>query len=138
MLVPGPPSNKHAFISVHDAARACVEAALRGSPAPNGPLEVGGAEILSWQEVADLYGRVLGRRVRPLSTPAPVYGTAARLLAKIAPVPSRTMAMNLYMASTKSAYSNAGGDLIEPATMVTAEDFLRGKAALSSGSTPVP
>jgi uncharacterized protein YbjT (DUF2867 family) len=138
MLVPGPPSNRHAFISVHDAARACVEAALRDAPAPKGPIEVGGPEILSWQEVADLYGTVLGRRVRVLSTPAPVYGTAARLLAKIAPVPSRTMAMNLYMASTESAYPDPGGDLVDPAMMVTAEAFLKDKAAMTPELTPVP
>lgn len=137
MLVPGPPSNRHAFISVHDAARACVEAVLAGGPAPDGPMEVGGPEILSWQQVADLYGTVLGRRVRVVSTPAAVYGAAARLLSRIAPVPSRTMAMNLYMASTDSRYTRPGGGLIDPSTMVTAEEFLRRKAALSPSLTPV-
>ena len=137
MLVPGPPSNRHALISVHDVARACVEAALRDAPAPNRPLEVGGPEILSWQEVADLYGTVLGRRVRVLSTPAPVYGTAARLLARVAPVPSRTMSMNLFMATTESPYSPPGGDLVDPATMMTVETFLRGKAAMAPELTPV-
>ncbi len=138
MLVAGPPSNRHAFISVRDAARACVEAALRGVPAPAAPLDVGGPEILSWQQVADLYSEVLGRRVRVLSTPSPVYRTAARLLANIAPVPSRTMAMNLYMAGTESAYSSAGGGLVDPATMTTAADFLRGKAAMTSGPVAIP
>jgi uncharacterized protein YbjT (DUF2867 family) len=138
MLVPGPPSNRHAFISVRDAARACVEAALRGAPSPAAPLEVGGPEILSWQQVADLYSEVLRRPVRVLSTPAPVYRTAARLLAPIAPVPSQTMAMNLYMAGTESAYSSAGGGLIDPATMTTAAEFLKGKAAMPARAIAVP
>jgi uncharacterized protein YbjT (DUF2867 family) len=138
MLVPGPPGNRHAFISVHDAARACAEAALRSGPAPDAAFDVGGPQILSWQEVADLYAAVLGRRVRVLSTPAPVYAAAARMLARTAPVPSRTMAMNLYMATTESAYPDAGGGLLDPATMLTAEAFLRGKAAISPQLGRVP
>jgi uncharacterized protein YbjT (DUF2867 family) len=138
MLVPGPAGNRHAFISVHDAARACIEAALHRAAAPPEPLEVGGPEILSWREVADLYGKVLGRRIRVMSTPPPVYATAARLLAPIAPVPSRTMAMNLFMASTESAYPHPGGGLIDPATMLTAETFLNRKAAMNPELIPVP
>lgn len=33
--------------------------------------------------------------------------------------------MNFYMACTESAYSHPGGGLVDPATMVTAEAFLR-------------
>jgi uncharacterized protein YbjT (DUF2867 family) len=138
MLLPGPSQNRHAFISVADAARVCVEAALRDGPAPMAPLEVGGPEIMSWKQVADLYGEVLGRPVRVITTPAAAYRAAARLLAPVATVPSRTMALNLYMASTESAYPDAGGGLVDPTTMVTAEVFLRRKAALSPELIPVP
>ncbi len=120
MLVPGQPTHRHAFISVHDAAR-----------------EVGGPEILSWRQVADLFAEVLGRRVRVMTTPAAVYAAAARLLAPVAPVPSRVMALNCYIASTESPYGGGGG-LIDPATMVTAEAFLRQKAAMSPALTRVP
>jgi uncharacterized protein YbjT (DUF2867 family) len=138
MLVPGPPTNRHAFISVHDAARACVAAAVTDDPAPAAPLEVGGPEILSWQDVADLYAKVLGRPVRVLSTPGAVYAAAARLLAPIAPVPSRTMAMNSFAAASESLYVVAGGGLVDPATMVTAEVLLRRKAAMSPELFRVP
>lgn len=138
MLVPGPATHRHAFISVHDAARACVAAALHDGPAPAAPLEVGGPEVLSWRDLADLYAAVLGRRVRVITTPAAVYGTAARLLAPIAPVPSRTMAMNFYMACTESAFPVPGGGMVDPATMVTAEAFLRRKAATSPELIRVP
>ena len=130
MLVPGPPNHRHAFISVADAARACVEAALSDQPAPSAPLEVAGPEVLSWAQVADLFGEVLGRRVRVVSTPAPVYAAATKLLAPVAAVPSRTMAMNHYMASAESAWRDAGGGLLDPATMTTARDFLQAKAGL--------
>ena len=138
MLVPGPASHRHAFISVVDAARACVEAALGDRPAPSAPIEVAGPEVLSWAEVADVFGDVLGRRVRVVSTPAPVYATAAKLLAPVAAVPSRTMAMNLFMAIAESAWSEPGGGLLDPATMTTARDFLGAKAALDRRLEAVP
>jgi uncharacterized protein YbjT (DUF2867 family) len=137
MLVPGPSSHRHAFISVADAARACVEAALSDRPAPSAPLEVAGPEVLSWRDVADLFSEVLGRRVRVVTTPAPVYAAAARLLAPVAAVPSRIMAMNLYMASAESEWSVPGGGLVDPATLLTAREFLRTKAALGQQATEV-
>jgi uncharacterized protein YbjT (DUF2867 family) len=138
MLVPGSPSHRHAFISVRDAARACVEAALGDRPTPAAPLEVGGPEVLSWREVAGLFGEVLGRRVRVVATPAPVYAAAAQLLAPVAVIPAQTMAMNRYMASAESAWANPGGGLLDPATLMTAREFLRTKAALSHQLTEVP
>jgi uncharacterized protein YbjT (DUF2867 family) len=137
MLVGGSPTSRHAFISVHDAARACVAAAVSDAPAPAAPLDVGGPQILSWREVADLYAEVLGRPVRVLATPAPVYAAAARLLAPIAPVPARTMALNFFIARSESPIPPGGG-LVDPATMVTAEEFLRRKAAMSPELARVP
>jgi uncharacterized protein YbjT (DUF2867 family) len=138
MLVPGRSSHRHAFISVRDAARACVEAALSDRPAPSAPLEVPGPEVLSWRELADLFSELLGRRVRVVTTPASVYSAASRLLAPVAAVPSRIMAMNLFMASSESAWSNPGGGLVDPATLVTAREFLRTKAALGQQLAEVP
>jgi uncharacterized protein YbjT (DUF2867 family) len=138
MLVAGPPTNRHAFLSVRDAARACAAAAVAEGPAPTEPLEVGGPQVLSWREVADLYAEVLARPVRVLTTPAPVYAAAARLLAPIAPVPSRTMALSFFMAGVESPYSVPGGGLLDPATMLTAEAFLRAKAALGPELARVP
>jgi hypothetical protein len=48
------------------------------------------------------------------------------------------MAMNHYMASAESAWPEAGGGLIDPATMTTARDFLRAKAALDKQLQSVP
>ena len=95
MLVPGPARHRHAFISVRDVARACAEAALTDRPAPPRPLQVAGSEVLSWADVAGLYGEVLGRRVCVMTTPAPAYAVAARMLSPVAPGLWRTMALNL-------------------------------------------
>jgi uncharacterized protein YbjT (DUF2867 family) len=129
MLVPGPATHRHAFLAVTDAARACVEAALRPEAAP-GPVDVAGPEVLSWRGVAAVYADVLGRRVRVVTTPAAVFAIAARVLAPLADVPARTMALNRYLAASETPWSNAGGGLVEPATMTRVESFLRAKAAL--------
>jgi uncharacterized protein YbjT (DUF2867 family) len=138
MLVPGPATHRHAFLSVKDAARACVEAAIGDRPAPSAPVEVAGPEDLSWNDVADLFGEVLGRRVRVLTTPGPVYAAASRLLAPLAAVPSRTMALNLFMASAEFSGFAPGGGLLDPDTLVTAREFLRAKAALGRQLEQVP
>jgi uncharacterized protein YbjT (DUF2867 family) len=138
MLVPGPPTHRHAFISVHDAARACVAAAVQDGPAPTAPVDVGGPEVLSWRDVAALFAEVLHRRVRVVATPPVVYAAVARALASVAPVPSRTMAMNCYLGRSESPYAVPGGGLVDPAAMLTAEEFLRRKAALSPDLIPVP
>ncbi len=138
MLVPGPARHRHAFISVRDAARACAEAALTQRPAPAQPLEVAGPEVLSWADLAALFSEVLGRRVRVLTTPAPVYAAASRLLAPFTAVPSRTMTLNHFMASSESAWWSPGGGLVDPASMLTAREFLTAKAALAPQLEEVP
>jgi hypothetical protein len=40
------------------------------------------------------------------------------------------MALNRYLAVGESAWTNAGGGLVDPASMTTVEAFLRGKASL--------
>lgn len=129
MLVPGPAAQVHAFIAVADAARACVEAALSEEAGP-GTVEVAGPEVLSWDDVAEVFGRLLDRRVRVLTTPEQVFGVAARALAPVAEVPSRTMALNRYLAASGTPWTGAGGGLVDPASMTRVEDFLRAKAAL--------
>jgi uncharacterized protein YbjT (DUF2867 family) len=136
MLVPGSPDHRHAFLSVRDAARATVEAVL--SPAESsGPLRVAGPEVLSWRDVAAIYARVLGRPVRVLGTPAAVYAAASRLLRPVAEVPSRTMALNGYLADDESPWTPAGGGLLDPASMTTVEELLRAKLALPAELPPV-
>jgi uncharacterized protein YbjT (DUF2867 family) len=130
MLVPGPVGAENAFISVRDAARASVEAVCRAEPTSE--VDVAGPQVLTWRDVAEVFERVLGRKVRVLSTPAAVYAAAARLLAPVAEVPARTMALNRYLASAATPWPDAGGGLVPAATMTTVEEFLRHKASLPS------
>lgn len=129
MLVPGPASHEHAFISVDDVAGACA-AAVDAPEALNQVVEVGGPEVLTWADVAEVFGRVLGRKVRILSTPGAVYAALAIVAAPVAKVPSATFALNRSVASSRTPWSPGGAGLVDPAQMVTVEGFLTAKAAL--------
>ena len=70
-----------------DATRRGVQqSAGRGCFRTERPVEVGGPEVLTWQQVADVYSEVLGRRVRVVTTPGVVFGVLSTVLAPVAPV----------------------------------------------------
>jgi uncharacterized protein YbjT (DUF2867 family) len=137
MLVPGPATARHAFIAVADAARACVEATEQTGDKAT-VLEVAGPEVLTWKDVAARFASVLERPVRISSTPATVYAAAAVTLRPFGGAPWRTMALNRFVASHETAWSPPGGGLVDPASMTTVEEFLRGKVALTPVLPRVP
>jgi uncharacterized protein YbjT (DUF2867 family) len=104
LVLPGPADRRQAFVSVHDAADvmvATIDAPLSGA------VDVGGPEVLSWADVAAEYERVLGRPVRVLSLPAGVFRAAQAALAPFAPSAANVMGLNLYMATTDTAWDTA-------------------------------
>jgi uncharacterized protein YbjT (DUF2867 family) len=136
MLAPGPPGLRNAFIAIADVARACAEAVERDDVA--GVVEVGGPEVLSWRDVAEVYADVLGRRVRMVSTPGAVYAALSAATRRVAPVPSAVFALNRLAATMETPWCPGGGGLLDPATMTTARRLLTTKAALPAESVPVP
>jgi uncharacterized protein YbjT (DUF2867 family) len=48
--------------------------------AKNAIFEIGGPEILGWDQVADMYGDVLGRKVKPLYAPGGIFRVQKALL----------------------------------------------------------
>ena len=128
MLVPGPTSHRQAFIAVSDVAAAC--AAVSRADLDGRTIEGAGPEVLSRVDVAEVFSRVLGRRVRAVSTPVAVFAAAAAVLRPVAPVPSRTMALNRFMGASETPWVPAGGGLVDPTTMTTVEEFLTAISAL--------
>ena len=128
MLVPGPTSRRQAFIAEADAAAACVAAIGRPELAGR-TLDVGGPEVLTWDDVAGIFSRVLGRPVRAVSTPVGVFAVASAVLRPVAEVPSRTMALNRHIGAADAPWPPGGG-LVDPASMTTVEAFLKAKLAL--------
>jgi uncharacterized protein YbjT (DUF2867 family) len=132
MLVPGPPSGRNAFISVHDAARLMTAAV--DSDAVSGCVDVGGAETLSWTDVADAFHEVLGRPVRVIGTPFAVFAAAQRLLAPFAPSASDIMGLQrLASAGEAAADTHEVADRLGVTDLRTVRQVLQEKAALLAG-----
>jgi uncharacterized protein YbjT (DUF2867 family) len=61
-VVPGAASMRHSFVALEDVA-SYLTSAIDHPAAQDRVYDIGGPQALSWQDVADLYGTVLGRRV---------------------------------------------------------------------------
>jgi uncharacterized protein YbjT (DUF2867 family) len=131
LVLPGPASHRHAFISVHDAAG--VLAASVDATELAGPVDVGGPEVLSWAAVADAYGALLGRRIRIASVPAETFRLAQRAIAPFSPSAANVMGMNRLMAVTDTPWATATvTDKLKLGPLRTVRQVLAEKAALST------
>jgi uncharacterized protein YbjT (DUF2867 family) len=129
MVVPGPPSARQAFLSVHDAATGLAGAVGEDSGA--GPVDLGGPETLSWTQVAEIYARVLGHRVRVVSQPAGAFAVGQRVLAPVAPALGGVMGLNRLMATSETDWNTADtAARLGLHRLRTVEEILREKAAL--------
>jgi uncharacterized protein YbjT (DUF2867 family) len=129
MLVPGPASARHAFLSVHDAA-AALTAAVRPDTG-TGAVDLGGPEALSWTDVAQVYERVLRRRVRVVSQPAAAFAVLSRLLAPVAPSLAGVMGLNRLLATSDTDWETSGAaQQLGLGPLRSVERILREKAAL--------
>ena len=129
MVVPGPASARQAFLSVHDAAAGLV-AAVRPDTG-TGPVDLGGPEVLTWTDVAAIYGRVLGRRVRVVSQPAGAFGVLQRVFAPVAPSLAGVMGLNRLIATSETDWDTTStAQALGLGPLRTVEQILREKAAL--------
>jgi uncharacterized protein YbjT (DUF2867 family) len=129
MIVPGRRSSRQAFLSMDDAARA-LAAAVRPETG-EGPVELGGPESLSWTDVATIYERVLGRRVRVVSQPAGAFAVGQRLLAPVAPSLAGVMALSRLIATSETDWDTAdAARRLGLGRLRTVEEILREKVAL--------
>jgi uncharacterized protein YbjT (DUF2867 family) len=100
-------------------------------PGPVGPVDLGGPEILTWTDVARIYERVLGRRVRVVSQPVAAFAVAQRLCTPVAPSLAGVMALNRLMGSSQTGWDTAhAARQLGLDAMRTVEEILREKAAL--------
>jgi uncharacterized protein YbjT (DUF2867 family) len=129
MVVPGPPSARQAFLSVHDAARGLAAAVRPGCG--SGPVDLGGPESLSWTDVARIYERVLGRRVRVVSQPAGAFVVLQTAFTPVAPSLAGVMGLNRLIATSETDWDTSDtAQRLGLHTRKTVEQILREKAAL--------
>ena len=126
LVVPGDPSHRNAFISVHDVAAALVGAV---DDELEGAVDVGGPQALSWQDLAEVFAAVLHRPVRVVSVPAAVFGPAQRLLTPLAPAAADIMGMNRVTAVLETSWNtSAVTDRLIGWPLRTVQQVLRDKA----------
>lgn len=130
LLVNGPATNRQAFISVHDVGR--IVAASVGHPAAmNQVAEIGGPEVLDWNDVAALWSRLLGREVKVVTTPGAVFRVNQVLLRPFAPHVSNIMGLNAASATMDTPWEP--GPLVKELgvdSLKTVREVLEEKLAL--------
>jgi uncharacterized protein YbjT (DUF2867 family) len=102
-LVPGRGTTRHAFIALDDVA----EFMIRSIDAPNARnaiWEVGGPEILSWDEAVAVFARVLGRSIRAVHQPPGVFRAAMTALMPLSPPAANLMGLNYIGATIDTLY----------------------------------
>lgn len=130
MTVIGPASLRNSFVSLHDVARMMI-AVADSEDFRNQVVNVGGPEVLTWNDVAGIYAEVLGRPVRVTSLPPVLFHVMQVLLRPFAPGASNTMAMNRLGGSTETPWDgNELAHRLGVAPLRTVRDFLAEKAAL--------
>lgn len=131
-LIPGTGATRHAFVALDDVAEFLVRSVDCPS-ARETVLEVGGPEILSWDEAVAVFASVLGRPIRPIHTPPGVFRVQQRLLAPWSPAAANLMGMNWVVATVDTPYPMADLAREFGVTPTTVERFLRQKLLLPPG-----
>ena len=104
-LVHGPGTTRHAFIALDDVAEFMVRS-LAAPTAINAVWEVGGPEMLSWDEAVAVFARVLGRPIRAVHQPAAVFRAMLTGLSPLSPAAGNLMGLN-YIAATSDTTADA-------------------------------
>lgn len=130
-IIPGSGKSRHAFVALDDVATFLVKAL--GPQTQNAIHEIGGPEILSWDEAVDIFGRVLKRPVRAFHAPAGIFRAQQLLLAPFSPAAANLMGMNWIVGSVDTCYDM---NRVAPAfdvSLTSVEQFLRHKLDLGAG-----
>lgn len=127
-LIPGATTTRHAFVTVDDVASFLVRS-IGHAQAHNAVHEIGGPQVLSWDEVAALFAQVLGRPVRAVPTPAVVFRVQQRLMRPFSEAASNIMGLN-WAVGHETLYDSRALAADYGITPTSAEQFLRARAAL--------
>lgn len=128
-LVPGDGTTRHAWVALDDVANFIV-AAIGHPRAVNAVIEVGGPEILSWNEAVEIFGKVIGRRIRVLHTPAGVFRAQQIALGPFSPAAANLMGLNWSAGTDGTPFEMSKTAADFGVTLTSVETFLRDKSQL--------
>lgn len=83
-LIPGNGRARQAFICINDVATFMVKA-LAIPTAKHRIIELGGPEVLSWSDVADIYADILGKKIRKLTISSYLLNACRMALRPLSP-----------------------------------------------------
>jgi uncharacterized protein YbjT (DUF2867 family) len=92
-LLPGSRRVRHAFVTLDDVAGFII-ASIGRDDMRRAIFEIGGPQVLSWDEVIALYSRLLGKPIRAISVPKSAYRVLCLLLAPFSEAASGIMGLN--------------------------------------------
>lgn len=122
--LPGSPGVRHSFVSVGDVAAVVTAVALARTNSPT-DVDIGGPAALTWREVAEVHGRILGRRVRSLRVPAALFAVLSWMLSRISPTASNLLAVQALVGLQPTIADPAVTAGLIGRTPVSVEEFLQ-------------
>lgn len=122
-LLPGSRRTRHAFVTLDDVAGFVVGSVGR-EDMQRAIFEIGGPQVLSWDEVLAIYARLLGKPIRALSVPQGAYRVLRALLAPFSEAASDIMGLN-WLVGYDTPYDASALALRLGLQLTSAEQFLQ-------------
>ena len=126
-LIPGSGERRNALIALDDVAEFLVKS-IDHPKAQNAIFEIGGPQVLSWEEVLQIYRTLLNRPIRAVYSPAKIFRVQQLLLKPFSPAASNLMGLNWVASQVDSAYDTTEVAKTFGVTLTSVEEFLRQKA----------
>lgn len=129
-IIAGKPDLRNAFISEEDVTNFTVRA-ICNEAVYNKVINVGGPEVLTWNDVVNLYSEVLGRPVKAMYSPGGAFKFLSTVMKPFAPRAADVLALNYYGTLLETDWDMTETmKLFGVKKMKTAREFMFEKAAL--------
>jgi uncharacterized protein YbjT (DUF2867 family) len=129
-FVPGNGKARHAFIAIDDVATFLAES-VGDSRALGAVFDIGGPDTLAWDDVVQVYARVLGRPVRTIHLPGGLLRSLQHVMTPLSPSAANLLGVLWIngMSAGEQTDTRPAADLfgVSPTSV---EDFLRHKLSL--------
>ncbi len=123
-LILGNGKTRHAFIAVDDVVRITVNS-LEHPAAINKVFDMGGPQVLSWDEVVGIFSRVMGKPIKPIHTPTGIFRAGNFLLKPFSPAATNLLGLNWYCGSTDSSFDPKLLEDFHGGKLTSVEEFLK-------------
>jgi len=127
-LIAGSARTRHAFVTTDNVADFMVKS-INHPKAQKAVFQIGGPEILTWEQVVSTYGSVLGRKIKPMYAPNGVFRVARFLFAPFSEGASNILGLN-WLVGYDTPYDARELASIFGVKLTTAEQFLKSKSSL--------